>query len=55
MVLDLLADGLGNAGIGARLGLDHAAVTEHVGGLLAMLGMPRHVAAAAEPAHRAPA
>jgi DNA-binding NarL/FixJ family response regulator len=55
MVLGLLADGLGNAGIGEHLGLDHAAVTEHVGGLLAMLGMPRHVAAAAEPAHRAPA
>jgi DNA-binding NarL/FixJ family response regulator len=55
MVLDLLADGLSNADIGEHLALDQAAVTEHVGDLLAMLGMQRHVAAALEPIHRAPA
>jgi DNA-binding NarL/FixJ family response regulator len=55
MVLDLLADGLSNADIGEHLGLDQVAVTEHVSGLLAMLGMQRHVAATVKPTHRAPA
>jgi DNA-binding NarL/FixJ family response regulator len=55
IVLDLLADGLSNADIGAHLALDQAAVTEQVGGLLARLGMQRHVAAAVGPTHRTPA
>jgi DNA-binding NarL/FixJ family response regulator len=54
IVLDLLADGLSNADIGEHLAMDQAVVTEHVGGLLAMLGMQRH-AAAVELTHRAPA
>jgi two-component system response regulator DevR len=54
-VLELLADGRSNAEIGACLDLDRAAVAEHVGGLLAMLGMQRHVASAATADHRAPA
>ena len=48
MVLDLVADGLSNTDIGEHLGLDQTAVTEHVGRLLAMLGMRRHLAAPVE-------
>jgi DNA-binding NarL/FixJ family response regulator len=54
MVLDLLADGRSNADIGEQLGLGPAVVAEHVGGLLAMLGMRRHVAAPVERTHGAP-
>ena len=51
MVLDLLAAGLSNLEIGAHLGLDDAAVTAHVTGLLALLGMQRHVGSESATTH----